>query len=248
MKPTLYTLLAGCFFLCLLQAPAQAGESGHLATRYGSVDVVADQDATVLRFQGKTILTLDADSASLQLISSNTDHEFVIVSAWQPGLNCHFSYRLMDIAPNGRALVSGAFGECKELAGAGFIDTQPVVHLSNPPTLPKWGGSYAWRDGQIREVFSSNSQCAALAYAAGTSGAKLDASEKDRHVTGNGRLPLLSAPADQCARKNVFFVPGDSVNATLAFSGFVFVAYTHPKTGKRVDGWVDGNRLAPSTY
>jgi len=235
-----------CFCLLLANSAAMADENAHVDTRHGRIAAVSHLETTEIRYQGKVLLALEADSASLHRITSaNTEHEFVIVSAWHPGLNCHYFFHLLDISANSTAVVSKDFGECLELTGAGFSDGHPVVHLRAPviPGRPFAATSFIWKNGEISEVFASSDQCAAIDFAAKTNAKKVSSADLGRQVAGPARLQFFAAPSGACAKKGTFVVAGDSLTASLEYDGFVFVVYTNPKTGNRVAGWVSGGRL-----
>lgn len=62
-------------------------------------------------------------------------------------------------------------------------------------------------------------------------------------VVGDGRLYFYLAPHEGCKSKDVFVIPGDSLFGYTEYKGWYSVYYINPKTGKEVDGWVDGKRL-----
>jgi len=82
--------------------------------------------------------------------------------------------------------------------------------------------------------------CKALASTARSAALEVEAT---RQVSGSGRLQFYSAPSEACPIKGLFVVPGDRLDAHLTFEDFVLASYTNPKTGKKVEGWVDGKRL-----
>lgn len=233
--------------LVLTGRPARAADSEQLVTRYGKLDAVSKDETTSVRYQGRVIAKLEAEYVIFGRITSDAQHEFVIVSAWHPGLNCHYFFHLVDLAPDGSAVVSKDFGECNELVGAGFLAGSPIVHLKSPfvEGNPIEATSYVWKNGAIRKAFSSTDQCLSLDYAVKTS-AKRVTGEVERQVTGGPRLQFFSAPDETCAKKGVFVIAGDRVTASLTYEDYVHVTYTHPKTGLRHDGWVSSGRLAAS--
>lgn len=89
-------------------------------------------------------------------------------------------------------------------------------------------------------VHAATDTCKSLAAVARTSALEVEAK---RRVAGAGRLQFYSAPSQACAIKGLFVVAGDMLDAHLTLEDFVFVTYTNPKTGKKVDGWIDGRRL-----
>lgn len=230
-------------FLAQASIPSLAEEM--IATRYGKVVAVSKDEKTAIRYRDKVILKLDVESAQLHRITSDSGHEYVIVDAWHPGLNCHHFFRLVDLSPDGAVAVSKEFGECTELVGAGFSEGIPVVHLENPFIEGNSYGavSYAWKRGVIGDIFTWADECRFLDFAAKTSAKRVPAADSMKQVAGAGRLQFFSAPDLQCAKQGLFVVAGDRVSATLDNEDFALVTYTHPTTGKRHEGWVASKRL-----
>jgi hypothetical protein len=224
-------------FLALPFAGSAAAESReHLDTRYGQLDVRSSPDSTVVTFRGNALLTLAVDSASLYRIAPKTNREYAVVETWQPGLNCHHTYYLVELSANGAPLVSREFGECAHLGGAEFIGDAPVVHLKSLTE----NQSYVWRRGEISALSASAEACKSLDSAGRASAQEVEAK---RQVAGPGRLPFFSAPSEACPLNGLFVVPGNRVDAHLTYEDFVFATYANPKTGKKVEGWIDGKRL-----
>lgn len=65
-------------------------------------------------------------------------------------------------------------------------------------------------------------------------------------VDGIGRLQFLYAPADGCEMKGIFVIPGDKLVPQDDYAAFTAVTYVNPKTGEKVEGWVQSSRLAKS--
>ncbi|WP_332854180.1 hypothetical protein [Duganella sp. S19_KUP01_CR8] len=234
MKSQFFGLFFNFLLLILPGSAVLAAENARLETRYGSIDTLSASDTTVVRYRGNAILTLEADWASLHRITTSAGHEYVVVRAWHPGLNCHYFFHLIDLAADGVVLVSKDFGECGELSGAGIVGKEPVVHLGSSV-------SYVWRNGEMTQLETADI-CASLALTVKTPAKKVQ--NLERFVTGEGRLQFFSAPSEACANKGVFVVPGDRLLTSLMHEDFVFVTYTNPKNGHRVDGWVTGGRLS----
>lgn len=236
MKPQLFRLLLNCLLLALSGNAVLAAENVQLQTRYGSIDTRTTSDTTVVRYRGDAILTLEADWASLHRITTSAGHEYVLVRAWHPGLNCHYFFHLIDLAADGVVRVSKDFGECGELSGAGIVGDHPVVHLGSSV-------SYVWRNGEMSQL-ETTGICGSLASTVKAKAKKVGSQNLERFVIGEGRLQFLTAPSEACANKGVFVVPGDRLVTSLMHGDFVFVSYTNPKNGHRVDGWVTGGRLS----
>jgi hypothetical protein len=56
-------------------------------------------------------------------------------------------------------------------------------------------------------------------------------------------LQFLSAPDKRCILKNVFVLPGDSVDAYMDYKGFTLVHYVNLRTDQSAIGWVESSRL-----
>ncbi|KWU26330.1 SH3 domain-containing protein [Burkholderia cenocepacia] len=62
-------------------------------------------------------------------------------------------------------------------------------------------------------------------------------------VIGVGRLHLHTAPSTQCAQKDIFIIPGDSVKVYEPYRGWYQIMYVNGKSGDDFEGWVDANRI-----
>ena len=232
---------------CLMAAGAcQATDNTRLETRFGKVEVRSSANATTIVHKGEVALTIAADDASLLRVSTTSGNELIIVQAWRPGLHCRHTFWLLDLADKAKPVASKAFGECMELAGAGFLDGFPVVHLKTPfidaSEVAQSMASYQWRQGEVRSVFESADPCKAAAFEASTNASTAPAAT--RKVTGPGRLDFLSAPSANCRQAGVFIIPGDVVTTSVAHGAYVYASYTHPKSGKKTDGWLLKDRLS----
>ncbi|ATQ78255.1 hypothetical protein CR152_29910 [Massilia violaceinigra] len=235
-------LTTAILFVPLLAFAAAPDTKTSIETRHGRVDVSADTDATHLLVAGKKIATIGAGGASLFRIPAVTEREYIVVQGSRPGLHCQYSYRLLalsDSAPK----VSKEFGECLDLGGAGMAGAEPVVHLNSRVDPEAGVETYQWEGDDVILVFESPTLCGAAGFLAQKNAAPVKAPLASR-VKGPGRLQLLSAPDTNCAMHGVFVVPGDSVTASLASDGYVYVNYTNPKSGRKVQGWVPRERLS----
>ncbi|WP_244135993.1 hypothetical protein [Burkholderia sp. BCC0506] len=87
--------------------------------------------------------------------------------------------------------------------------------------------------------------CDALNRRAQAQGDDVMGSDAGRVVTGNGRLPFLSAPDDACRIDGLFVVEHDHVDARTEYGRFTSVVYLNPRTRGIAEGWVRTARLKP---
>ncbi len=230
----------------LMSAGASKAADDALVTRFGKLEARSTDSTTTIVYKGEAVLKIAADNASMLRVSSTSGHEFVIVQAWRPGLHCHHTFWLLELADKAKPIASEAFGECMELDGAGWLDGAPVVHLKTPfidaSEVPRSLTSYQWRQGELRTVFESADPCKSAAFEASTLAAN-GAPPVMRKVAGPGRLDILSAPSANCRQAGLFIIPGDLVATAQAHGAYVFATYTHPKTGKKTEGWLLKERL-----
>lgn len=221
------------------QAMATAGT---LDTAYGKLSIHAATGRTELLLDGKPFGSFAADDASLFRLSPHGPRDVVVVRAINPGLHCSHSYMLLAVTAAGPTL-SSVFGECKELAGAGFYGSDPVVHLKSSVDDQSGIISYQWKNGDLLQLVESPSVCSATAFLAHKNAQAIPAALQARRATGQGRLQFMSAPDNECPMRGVFVVPGDQLNASLSHGGFIYATYTNPKSGRKVEGWLEAARL-----
>jgi hypothetical protein len=89
-----------------------------------------------------------------------------------------------------------------------------------------------------------SAQCAAINDEAAKDSVPYELAQSNYVVTGVGRLPFLYAPSDECEMKGVFVIPGDELVPQDDYADFTSVTYVNPKTGEKVEGWVERRRLA----
>ncbi|HEY0061427.1 MAG TPA: hypothetical protein VGC21_04860 [Telluria sp.] len=229
-----------------VDAATSVGDS--VKTRFGSVEVRSEGDSTTIVHRGKRVLSLaDQRAAVYRITPKHANRDFVLLQGWQPGLNCRHFYRVLALS-KGQAQVSAQFGDCQDMAGAGFIGQDPVIHLRNTASDARKGRplitSYLLKLGQISEVFSSTNPCNIADFVARTNVDLSGATRRDeRRVAGVGRVYLSSAPSEGCLLKEQFVSPGDQLVVTLDADGFRFAYYRDPRTGKQIEGWVPSKRL-----
>lgn len=240
--------IVSCLLLCAtLSGAAGATDFQNLETRYGKIDTISSLGKVTIRYRDKVILKVKADGASLFRITSDAGNEYVIVNFEHGGLNCRGFFHLIELSLSGGVKVSQDFGECYELAGAGFVAANPVVHLkqiidSNPPEMV----SFLWRDGAINEIFESTDSCSSLSFSATSVSKKVNSNDMEKQVSRGERLQFYSAPSDACAKKGVFILAGERLMSSLRFEDFAYVSYTNPKTGIQAKGWVHIGRISPA--
>lgn len=233
--------LTAAFLFAPLLAFAAAPATG-IDARHGRVDVVAGAQGADLLVAGKSIASIGAAGASLFSVASMGERDYIVVQAQRAGTSCKNAYLLLELSDAAPKL-SKEFGNCRDFAGGGMSGAEPVVHLNNRADPQAGVESYQWKDGEVIMAFESPSLCSATGFLAQKNAQPLSAPLPSR-VAGSGRLQFLSAPDTNCAMPGVFVVPGDSVSASLASDGFVYVNYTNPKSGRKVQGWVARSRLA----
>ncbi len=91
-----------------------------------------------------------------------------------------------------------------------------------------------------------SAQCAAINDEAAKDSVPDELAPSSYVVSGVGRLQFLYAPAEECEMKGVFVIPGDALTPLDDYADFTSVAYVNPKTGERVEGWVERRRLEKS--
>lgn len=193
------------------------------------------------------ILKAEADGVSLLRITSDAGNEYVVVSFEHGGLNCRGFFQLIELSPSDVVKVSPDFGECYELGGAGFVASDPVVHLKQfIDGSPAEMISFLWRDGTISKIFESTDSCRSLSFSAMSVSKKVNSNNMEKLVDGAGRLQFYSAPSEACARKGIFVLSGERLTSSLRFEGFAYVTYKNPKTAKHAEGWVHVDRLTPA--
>ncbi|WP_156965846.1 single stranded DNA-binding domain-containing protein [Paraburkholderia bannensis] len=89
-----------------------------------------------------------------------------------------------------------------------------------------------------------SARCAAINDEAAKDSVPYELAQSNYTVTGVGRLQFLYAPADDCEMKGVFVIPGDELVPQDDYAAFTSVTYVNPKTGEKVEGWVQTSRLA----
>ena len=237
-------IISGILFLASLSNAAFAIDFQHLETRYGRIDAISSSEKIYINYHSKVILAVEADGANLSRITSDAGNEYVIVNFSHGGLNCRGFFQLIELSLNGIVKISEEFGECYELGGAGFVATDPVVHLKQAiDGKPVETISCLWRNGAISKIFESTDSCLSLGFSATTVSKKVNPN-MERQVGGAGRLQFYSAPSDTCSKNGVFILPGERLTSSLRFEDFVYVTYKNPKTAKQTEGWVHADRLS----
>jgi hypothetical protein len=239
----------GMMLLPMVAVGALADDHSIVTAAGGKLAVRAAGNGEEITYRNQTVLKIAPDSsASLFRISATSQPEYVIVETSHGGLHCHSEYILLELPTRGPAVVSNQFGECSELAGAGFIEGAPVVHLSAPyiegQRSPPVASSNTWRNATMSVAFTSTDICAIALYRARSNTKTAASATQLRLVTGVGRLQFLSAPDDRCRKAGVFVVRGDSVVVKAESSDFASVTYSSPKTNTNVEGWVRMDRLS----
>ncbi|MDM5180870.1 hypothetical protein PO883_27180 [Massilia sp. DJPM01] len=233
-------LTAAILFAPLLACAAEPVTELH--TSYGKVEVIRNTEPVQLLFAGKKIASIGADSASLIPYYSKGGPEYVVVQTIRADPTCTYVYLMLEVSDEG-AKVSKEFGRCRHIAGSGMAGSEPVLHLSNQEGQQAGVETYQWHGADVTLAVESPSICSAQGFLARKNAQPLRAQLVSR-VSGSGRLQFLSAPDTNCAMHGVFVVPGDSVTASLAADGYVYVNYTNPKSGRKVQGWVPRERLS----
>jgi hypothetical protein len=221
------------------QAVAGDGVDG----RYGHTEIRYIAGKPAVFHKGRNILTIsEADEASIFHVIPETSQEYVVIKSWKPGLNCHNSYRLINIQSSGSVSASPEMGNCTDLAGISFAGANPIIHLRQVA-----GGKIEqliWRGGKIVELPSTSEACFAKHEQAMESGRRPQTQQAGQTtVTGEGRLQFHSAPDERCAVAGTFVVPGDHLEASRTQGRYTLVVYQHPKTANVAAGWVDTARL-----
>lgn len=233
-------------FPCRAQAASSVGDS--VKTRFGTVDVRSDAGNTSIVYRGKTILTLaDNRAAVYRITPKNENRDFVLLQGWQAGAACRHFYRIVALS-KGLPQVSAQFGDCLDMAGAGFIGSDPVVHLRGSASEARTGQplitTYLLKRGKISEVFSSTNPCNTADFVARTNVDLSGATRRDeRRVKGVGPVYLSSAPSPGCQLKGLSVAPGDLLVLTLDADDFRFAYFRDPRTGKQIEGWIPSERL-----
>lgn len=233
-------LTTAILFTPLLSCAAEPVTEVH--TSYGKVEVIRNTVPAQLRFAGKKIATIGADSASLIPYYPKGGPEYIVVQTIRADPTCTHVYLMLEVSDEG-AKVSKEFGRCRYVAGSGMAGSEPVLHLNNPEDPQAGVETYQWHGADVTLVAESPSLCSAQGFLARKNAQPLRAPLVSR-VSGSGRLQFLSAPDSDCAMHGVFVVPGDSVTASLASDGYVYANYTNPKSGRKVQGWVPRERLS----
>ncbi|POR46211.1 hypothetical protein B0G62_12660 [Paraburkholderia eburnea] len=89
-----------------------------------------------------------------------------------------------------------------------------------------------------------SARCAAVNEEAAKNSVPYELAQSDYAVAGTGRLQFFYAPAVGCEMKGVFVVPRDKLVPAEEYVEFTDVTYVNPKTGEKVEGWVETRRLA----
>ncbi len=225
----------------LLAGQATAGDG--VDGRYGRTEIRYVAGKPAVFHKGRNVLTVsEADEASIFHVIPASTQEYVVIKSWKPGLNCHNSYRLINIQPNGTVQASPEFGDCTDLAGISFAGPSPIIHLRQVERGKI--EQLIWKDGKIADLAPASEAC----YAKHEQAIEADRSPQAQRVghasaTGEGRLQFHSAPDDRCAIPGTFVVPGDRLEASRTHGRYTLVIYQHPKTANVAAGWVESARL-----
>ncbi|HEV3428142.1 MAG TPA: hypothetical protein VG320_09730 [Paraburkholderia sp.] len=105
---------------------------------------------------------------------------------------------------------------------------------------PSFGQSVNGKPWPVQQ----SARCAAVNDEAAKDSVPYESAQSGYTVAGAGRLQFFYAPAADCEMKGVFVIPGDQLVADEEYAEFAAVTYVNPKTGEKVEGWVEGRRLA----
>jgi len=110
------------------------------------------------------------------------------------------------------------------------------------PTVVR-GATFAASLALVSPCAVAGPDCKAFENFSDIQGSRVLADLSEHVVIGKDRLYFHSSPYLNCRLRDVFILPGETVNAYVEFAGYTAVMYLNRKTGEDAVGWVESARL-----
>lgn len=115
----------------LLLLPASPYSQERLASRFGALELTADEDRHQYRllFKGKEVLQLEGYPVEILSVLRGVDRDYVVVTKYSGGIACPVVVIIVELSKSGPPVISEEFGSCSDLIKARVVNGRVIVEM-----------------------------------------------------------------------------------------------------------------------
>lgn len=124
----------------LLLLPASPYSQERFASRFGALDLTADQDSHQYRllFKGKEILQLEGYPVEVLRVLRGVDRDYVVVTKYSGGIACPVVVIIVELSKSRPPVISEEFGSCSDLIKAKVVRGRLLVEMPTYTPHPEY--------------------------------------------------------------------------------------------------------------
>lgn len=123
-----------------LVLPASTYSQERLASRFGALDLTADEGSHQYRllFKGKEVLQLEGYPVEVLSVMHGGDRDYVVVTKYSGGIACPVVVIIVELSQSGPPVISEEFGSCGDLIKAKVVRGRVIVEMPTYTPHPEY--------------------------------------------------------------------------------------------------------------